>query len=107
MGKIYCDNICKPDNDVANGIFLHLALLEREHKEQLSESDFKNWIIEFHNQVRAALNLPNKLFTFITFNNDKESQIALFPREPDGNYYTAKYDEDTGQIYILIDLEKS
>jgi len=104
MERIYCDVFCNAENEETNNLFLKLAAIEAEEASKCSdENDLKAFVIGFHGYVRVKLNLPNKIFAFVTNKDKTKADILLFPKEPDGNWYKAFYDEEVGNVYILVE----
>lgn len=103
MKRIYCDEICEPKDEKTNQYFIKLDKAENEVKEELSDDDFKEYMIWSHNIVRKNLTLPNKLFVFAKNKCTNKVDILLFPKEPDGKCYKTNIDEETGCPYILVD----
>ena len=104
MKRIYCDFVCNAENEETNNLFLRWVAVEKEKQiELLNENDLKAWVIGFHSYIRVKLNLPNKIFAFATNADKTKAQIVLFPKEPDGSWYEAFYDEEANCAYILVE----
>jgi hypothetical protein len=102
MERVYCDNIWNPKDEDANQLLLNLMSSYRRAKEKFNEEDLKIYSIAFHDAIRVSLEMPNKLFAFLTNEDNTKAQIAFFPKEPDGNSYQPFYDEELKRIYILV-----
>ena len=104
MKRIYADSIVKPNDENCNEYFLELVNTQKEIKEKFKDEEDirKKVIVYFHNHIREALELPNKLFGFATSEENTKACIVLFDKEVDGNVYDVLFDEELKKPYILV-----
>ena len=102
MKKLYADGCYHPKDEATNEYFLQLVNMEKSAKEAMNEDEFKSWVFCLHNYIREKLELPNKLLG-LGYNSDfTKANIAVFPKEPDRNYYKIFIDEELKKPYILV-----
>ena len=104
--KLYAYQVIEADE--LNELFLDLSKIQEciENTPDVDEETRKRNVVEYHEEIRKKLNLPNKIFTF---GRDKECTKAcmiLFDKEPDGNTHEVFVDEDRCPYIIVAESEE-
>jgi hypothetical protein len=102
MERIYCDEVIELTTEEGREICLKLYDLFDEAHKCFNEDNYKTFLSIVHNYTREKFNLPNKLFTMAK-REDGTAVFVMFPKEPDGNQYKTNRDEESKEIYILVD----
>jgi hypothetical protein len=102
MKKLYPEFFIVPQTDEMNDTFIKLAAFCEAIKETQPDN-YKSHVVLLHDIIREHFEFPNKLFTFAIGKEDGKMCMIFFDKEPDGNSYQPKYDEELGVPYIELE----
>lgn len=104
--RIYMSEVGTPNTDDANELLLNIVSEAERVKGTLDEKDYGDWVVSLHNNIRENIELPNKIFSIRSYENNTKAEFIFFDKEPDGKYYEVFIEEREDGFVPYIEVEE-